>query len=314
MPTIDFAIFNELSATEQATGVHQAIDWIKGLIDVMKSGCRLGFRRLKTRHDFRFHQLTDDERLIDVVSRLDRDRRNLIFSLLSSPYLEPADESAFLSFNVLSVADETRADAEGLLSGYVSDALVISFDTHVRWRTPEIQLGLEYDTTREIRSVDVRHASQATHVGKHIRWASRRSCSVQELTPRNDQPLPNMRFSDQLVNDDWHEFYSETSTLSAPEKTARLRTVAEDIAYMNGYDYCATRSARNSQRSGALRQIFVSKYTRPGHELYLSTDFEKAAGAFEVFDRNGRHLGEWLFSGSKNGDADGSGRHDIIVG
>ena len=62
-----------------------------------------------------------------------------------------------------------------------------------------------------------------------------------------------------------------------------------------------------------IRQIFVSIFTVDGHELFLSTDFEKPAGAFEVCDRNGRHLGEWLFSGIQNGAPDTSGSHDIEV-
>lgn len=315
MPTIDFAIFNELSAREQANGVPQAIEWIVELIDVMKRARRLGFRQLRTRDDFRLLNVTATKRIGEIIfSHLDRDRRELILRLQSSPYLNSeADEMSFLSWNVSSVAGETRGDAEGLLCGFVADALTVSFDTHVRWRTPEIPLTLQHDTTREIRSARVHHASQTEHLRQHVRWASRRSCSISEMTPQINQPLKNTQFSDQLVDNDWGLFFRETSALSPQEKTARLRGIADDVAFINGFDMSEPLSHKNHQHSGALRQIFISVYTRPGHEFYLSTDFEKAAGAFEAFDRNGRHLGEWLFSGSKNGDADGSGHHDIIV-
>jgi len=162
-------------------------------------------------------------------------------------------------------------------------------------------------------SIEVPHASHSTHIGSHIRWASRRTCSEHDLLPSEDRPLPNTKFSDHLVNDDWNTFYSVTSALGPFERTARLHDIALEVAYANGYDYCAELSHRNKQRSNSLRQIFVSAFTPSGRELYLSTDFEKAAGAFEVCDRNGRHIGEWLFSGRKNGNADTSGHHNIVT-
>ncbi len=131
--------------------------------------------------------------------------------------------------------------------------------------------------------------------------------------PTNDHPLPNTKLSDQLVDGTWSEFYDATSSLGPTEKTARLRQLAAEVAFVNGYEYSQDLSAWNSQRAGAIRQVFVSMFARHGHEFYLSTDVEKAAGALEVCDRRGRHLGEWLFSGRKNGEADTSGHHDIIV-
>jgi hypothetical protein len=83
--------------------------------------------------------------------------------------------------------------------------------------------------------------------------------------------------------------------------------------FINGYEHSPELSASNSKDARALRQVFVSAFTPQGREIYLSTDFEKAAGAFEVCDCEGRHLGEWLFSGKKNREADASGGHNIIV-
>jgi hypothetical protein len=97
------------------------------------------------------------------------------------------------------------------------------------------------------------------------------------------------------------------------QKTARLREIAAEVAFVNGYQFTQELSAINQRRSGGLRQIFAAEYAAGRDAMYLSTDFENAAGAFEVFDFRGHHLGEWLFSGARNKDADSSGRHDISL-
>jgi len=313
MPTTHFAIFNELSAALPAGSLADAIRWLTGLLDVMKHAASLRLRQLRTRHDFRQLQLAVDARLDQVTLLLERDQRVLLYRLLQSPYLDELHEEQFLSYTVISVAGEPCPNAEGLLSAHIAGSVAISFDNDARWRVSRVSLGLEIDSSREPATVEVRHASHSNHMASHVRWASRRTLSEQELVPSNDNPLPNIKFSDQLVNGDWSEFYRATSSLGPNEKTAKVRELATEVAFINGYEYAQELSSRNSQRARATRQVFVSKFAPQGHALYLSTDFEKAAGAFEVCDRNGRHLGEWLFSGKKNGDADNSGGHDILV-
>jgi hypothetical protein len=313
MPTIDYAIFNELSAAPHARNLTEATRWLFGIVDVMKRAARLRFRRLRTRHDFRQLELMVDTRLDHVISHLDRDRRMLFLQVLDSPYLDESLEAKFLSHDVLSVAGATCRNAEGLLCAYIIDALAISFESDPQWHGSQLVLGLATDLNPRPGSVTVRHACHKDHIASHIAWASRRTCSEQELMPSMDRPLPNTRFSDQLVSDDWSEFYRDTSSLGASSKTAKLREVASEVAFINGYDHSSKLSAENRKDAGALRHVFVSAFTRPGHEIYLSTDFEKAAGAFEVCDFKGRHLGEWLFSGKRNGEADASGGHDILV-
>ena len=313
MPTINFAVFNELSAMPHAETLSEASQWLAGLVDVMKRAARLGLRRLRTRPDFRQLQLTIEGRLDQVILHLDRDRRNLFLRLLDSPYLRNEDAVKFLSHNVVSVAGETCSSADGLLSAYVADTLAISFQSDKRWHCPRVSLCLEQGVDQQQLNVDVPHACHSVHLIDHIRWASRRTRSNQELVPEAERPLPNTDYSDQLVNDDWSEFYRVTSSLNSSEKTARLREIAADVAFINGYDYSRKLTSKASQNAGAIRQIFVSAFTPRAHKFYLSTDFEKAAGAFEVYDRNGRHLGEWLFSGKKNRDADASGHHNIVV-
>ena len=316
MPTTNCAVFNELSATPHAENLNEASQWLAGLVDVMRRAKRLHFSRLRTGRDFQRLQLTIDKRLGEVISHLDRDRRTLLYLLTDSPYIDEANEAGeakFLSHNVVSVAGEPCSSAQGLLTAHVTDTLAISFQSNKRWHSPQVSLGLERGVDQQHLTVDVPHACHCDHLIAHIPWASRRTRSALDLVPDAGRPLPNTLFSDQLVNDDWLQFYQVVSSLGVSEKTARLREMSMDVAFINGYDHSQVLSSRNSQHAGALRQVFVSAFTPKGHEFYLSTDFEKAAGAFEVYDRSGRHLGEWLFSGKKNGDADTSGRHNILL-
>jgi hypothetical protein len=233
MATINYAIFNELSATPHAGNLTEATRWLAGLVDVMKRAARLHIHRLRTRNDFRQVELTVDTRLDQVIFHLDRDRRNLFLKVLDFPYLDEHLEVEFLSHNVLSVAGTTCGYAEGLLSAYLADALAISFESHTRWNASQVLLGLAKDGNPQLRSGNVRHACHKEHMASHITWASRRTCSEQELMPSGNRPLPNTKFSDQLVNDDWSEFYRDTSSLGSSSKTAKLREVASDVAFIN---------------------------------------------------------------------------------
>jgi len=313
MSSIDFAIFNELSAIPHAENLTEASQWLAGLVDVMKRAARLQFRRLRTRPDFRQLQLTPEDRLEQVIHHLDRDLKILFLKLFDSQYLRDEDDEKFLSHHVASVAGEACSSADGLLNAYVADTLAISFQSNIRWHCPRVSLCLEQGVDQQRLDVDLPHACHSDHLIHHIRWASRRTRSNQELVPEAERPLPNTDYSDQLVNDDWSKFYRVMSSLNSSEKTARLREIADDVAFINGYDYSRKLTSKASRKAGAIRQIFVSAFTPRAHKFYLSTDFEKPAGAFEVYDRNGRHLGEWLFSGKKSRDADASGHHNIDV-
>lgn len=135
------------------------------------------------------------------------------------------------------------------LEHHVADTLAISFDSDARWRVRQVSLGLEAEVSRSLATFDVRHACLSDHMPSHVRWASRRTISQQELMPTNDHPLPNTKLSDQLVDGTWSEFYDATSSLGPTEKTARLRQLAAEVAFVNGYEYSQDLSAWNSQRT-----------------------------------------------------------------
>jgi hypothetical protein len=315
---INYAVFNELSATPSAENVGKAKQWLLALCDLMKQAAKLNFRRLRTRDDFKQIPLVlvEDGRMMQIILKLDRDNRNFILKVLDSPYLvEDNHEAAYLSHHVISVGGRREPHAEGVLSAYVADTLAISLESADRWKCDQLELSLRLDPGEELPPINLPHACRGDHLLSYsrVRWALGRTWERNERLPVPNCPLPNTKASDQLVNADWNAFYLTTSRLPQGEKRAKLQGVANDVAFLNGYDLCPRRSSVNSERAGANRQIFVSVFRPEGHEMYLSTDFEKPAGAFEVYDQNGRHLGEWLFAGRKNGEADASGLHNIEI-
>ncbi len=65
------------------------------------------------------------------------------------------------------------------------------------------------------------------------------------------------------------------------KKIALLRDTAEGVAHINGYDFDPALTAIN--RAGSTYVRSSDQRSASGCEtLYLSTDFENAAGAFEV--------------------------------
>lgn len=94
------------------------------------------------------------------------------------------------------------------------------------------------------------------------------------------------------------------------EKKAELIRVGGLVAELNGFVY--DRDVSDKNRSGQhLRRIYRSVYG--SKTAYLSIDFEKASGCFELLDHRGVHLREITFLGVKSGDSDSSGKHSIRI-
>ena len=152
MTTIDFTIFNELSAFPVAESLAEATTWLIGLLDVMKCSTKIGFKRLRTRHDFRQLQLTSVSSLTDFISQMDRDRRVFLYTILQSPYLDESGEDEFLSHNIISLGGEPCNVAEGILNADIVKSLSVSFPSNGRWNTSHITICLEHDVSKERKS------------------------------------------------------------------------------------------------------------------------------------------------------------------
>jgi hypothetical protein len=125
--------------------------------------------------------------------------------------------------------------------------------------------------------------------------------------PSSDHPLPGVKFSDMLVDNNWNEFREKLK--NPEEKIGLIKEMAENVAEISGYQFNPKLSSSEQERKKSLRQIFEAGKGK--NKIYLSTDFEK--GRFEVCDHRGKHLGEYRFDGKRSQEADPSGSHDICV-
>lgn len=76
------------------------------------------------------------------------------------------------------------------------------------------------------------------------------------------------------------------------DRKALISKIGDEVAFCNGYSKNNHLSMLNSKKQKSLRTIY-SKFART--PTYLSLDFE--SGGFEVFDKNGQHLGQYSFDG-----------------
>lgn len=92
------------------------------------------------------------------------------------------------------------------------------------------------------------------------------------------------------------------------EKIAVLSRCADTIALLNGWEHDEAVTKRN-RKNNAYRRIYrAAKFTKTA---YLSIDFEKPEVFFELHDKRGRHIGEYLWDGTRSKGPDPDGTHDI---
>lgn len=311
--TKDYAVFNERSIGSVAGGRYQAGGLMRGLLNVMGELIDLGCKRLRTHEAFTSEPVLGGYALADLLDELDHDEREILWRILQSPYLEEsAHEDHYLECNVCEVAREQCDCADGLLCSHILEAIAVSFATHAHWLSHKVEIAFRRGSAEVFRH-DVNHASSSDHILANLAWLIQQYADQDQLQPAHASPLPASSQFGSLIVKDWSTFRRECEELLPQERTARLRQMARTVAELNGYEVNAALSSTNRRAAGALRQIFSCNLPRNGDNLYLSTDFEKAAGVFEVYDHRGRHLGEWLFSGQKLSVADESGNHDIAV-
>ncbi len=58
------------------------MQWLGGVTDVLRKGLRLGLKRLKTRHDFRFSPITDGLTAEQVIQKLPEARRRVLLKAM----------------------------------------------------------------------------------------------------------------------------------------------------------------------------------------------------------------------------------------
>lgn len=97
------------------------------------------------------------------------------------------------------------------------------------------------------------------------------------------------------------------SSLRKEDMTAYCKEIGEKVCTANYYKYEPKLSSCEEKACGSPRKIY--SIVKAGKKQYISLDFHK--GMFEFHDEYGIHLGEYLFDGTKNKDAEES--HNLIT-
>ena len=119
-------------------------------------------------------------------------------------------------------------------------------------------------------------------------------------TPSRKSPLPN-----EDLCKDYKCLQDRMCTgLAQNEKISIYIKVADEVLGRNGFLLDKLTSAKNK---GAIRQIYHSK----DKQLFASIDVEH--GAIEIFDKDGRHIDEFTYTGVAQNKTDNTGKHDIII-
>lgn len=95
------------------------------------------------------------------------------------------------------------------------------------------------------------------------------------------------------------------------EKIAKLCRYADIVAQLNGWELDEGLSKLNTTTTKYRRIYRAVKF--PVKNAYLSVDFEKPEIHFELHDKRGKHMGEYKWDGTKSGEKDPTGKHDITV-
>jgi hypothetical protein len=307
---IDYASFNELSCQPNVYSSAQLRTHLIAFVQTFDRAWQMGLRHLRVRPDFTTTQTTDGRLLIEVISALPHSERGILLRAADMPHIrdEQIDEvERFVNTNVHGVDGTPTNEAEGFLCALIQKTLAMSIPSEQRWQGAVVKLRINKEGDRTMRDVDVPHASNSAHLNSHAALIGK---ITRRVSPNSANPLPNSNFSTRFIaSNNWPATLQ--SILAGPpgQKAAQIAEFAATIAAVNGYVEERKLSTMNQKATGGLRQIF----SLGEHEktLYVSTDFEK--GAFEVCGEMGKHLGEWSFAGIKQGDADTSGSHDIIL-
>jgi hypothetical protein len=306
---IDYASFNELSCQPNTYSAAQLRTHFIAFVRTFDRAWHMGLRYLRVRADFRTTQTTDGRLLIEVITALPHSERGILLRAADVPHIrdEEIDEvEKFISTNVHALDGMATNQAEGFLCALIQKTVAMSIPSDARWQGVVVKVRINEDGDPTMRNIDVPHASNSEHLKSHAAFIGGITL---RLAPTQANPLPNSTFVTRFIaNNNWPGTMQAILAGPSAEKLTRIADLATGVAFANGYVENQKLGSINQKASGSLRQIF--SFGELKESLYISTDFEK--GAFELCDHAGRHVGEWSFSGAKQGDADESGSHNIV--
>lgn len=289
--------FNELSSGDAAMRLIDHFDKVNNffsLIADLKS--KFNINLVIINHRFNGLRLCDTL-IADCfyASDFGFDQRNLLQQLRN--YFK--DESE-VDKNFIFLHSLTNRSSILLGNAHEYSRPAISFTFHEHFATPELSGRKD---NREVKVYNLYDRAQEYHPCYFV--------SKQDCKPYDPTVSP---FWNTAATKKYHKSIEERleSIKTFPErKISILAECAKIIAELNGWELDEGLTKLNKNNS-AYRRIYHSAKFCQG-KGFLSVDFEKPELYFELYDKHGRHLGEYRWDGKLHKEADSKKAHDIKV-
>jgi hypothetical protein len=186
---------------------------------------------------------------------------------------------------------------------YNRNVPVVSFRTLEEFDNPTLDIVNKYLDDAEQEKINnnvIRNVSNKAHFIHHQEYFNEQAYKNANQNGKwnaKQKPLPRVEATATYLTD-----FKFTEQWAKGNETFRVKLANEAgtyIAEMNGWEYKSRLTNRNQ------RSIFKAL----NQSVYLSID--TMHGTFELHDRNGRHLGEYNFSGEQLEDS--QHKHNIYV-
>ena len=275
---------NDLSCSSSSLSLFDNIDKIERFITLLETLQVYGFRQVIT--DSQPGRLKLCDRRIEAIRRDNTrfDVLNLILSLTNHLIYEPdLDSSNRFRYNHL--------DSALLAYAHETGRPVVSFAFTPEYEVDKIKGELR---NKHVEIVNYHHVTQSTLTPYNL--VSTIQCCQQD-------PLKNPLWNKEATQAYHKSIEHQLAMINTNpgEKIVILKNISEAIAELNGWTRDTNLSRINSTRD-AIRNVFRSEKFKK--VSYLSVDFEKADIYFELFDKRGRHKGEYKWDGTLSGEAE----------
>lgn len=246
---------------------------------------------------------------------IDNEKKALIYNFLENiieqPDLTIQERMEELQESKLIQAYFNDKSSITLTEAHIMHSPVISFTCHSIFLTPvltcDLQILNEKDQLKD-KIIKLNNLYDGDSLAIHHVFLS--------------QILSSITYSktkwDPIKEPIWHpNTEAMLSEMNFPEnvtgkvgKYEELEIIGTKVAEMNAWKH-EPKLSKNNSNSGQIRHIFSSN--SGNKTAYLSIDFKRAYGAFEVHDYKGKHQGQVTFKGVFDGKPDKEGHHDIDV-
>jgi len=310
-------IFNELCLQDKFQSKEEANLAILNLIEICNQLEDIKFTNEAVKILFNNDEIIWNSNLAENFTLTDwlmeeqfGNERILLQGLLDSPSIKEEffNENEYIKIQQVTIPDYANQKSDnGLLIAnltYPKGAFSISLPTNEVWDNCFISIDIQYET-ENVQRKKVRHISKIEHIECHTEWALLQNPALKDWRASKDNLLPRKRKSNEIVNNDWQKFIRETN--AAPNKTELIENISKKIFPINGWLLDNKLTSLNQEKTGSFRLIF-----KPiKGNLYISVDFRHTA-RFELLNGDGKHLGEYTFTGDFVKDSiDKMRKHEI---